>query len=256
MFGTARVGAALGVFALAGFMALAMVQPAVAFEKGTDSRNDDEQRDGHSRNEGLRLNIVPVITDDRTITLRIESVVVIQSRFVHVAETSFGVDYKNLDTVDVGAVPVLGSLFGDRLDADDFTEENQIGTVYIAGENTLAAVVSDDVDVGDYRLGVVNGKGHYRLSGGPMLTEVAPTSLGALGGLPSVQSILSDMPDPGASVLLGGLKSLDESDRQDGPFLGDIPVLNSLFKGSVHRGRDHELLFFIRPTILANDDVS
>ncbi|HIC80097.1 MAG TPA: hypothetical protein EYH07_10455 [Kiloniellaceae bacterium] len=256
MFGTAKAGAAAAALALVGFIAAAAVQPAVAFEKGTENRNDDEQRDGHSRNEGLRLNIVPVITDDRTITLRIETVVVIQSRFVHVAETSFGVDYKNLDTVDVGAVPVLGSLFGDRLDAGDFTEENQVGTVYIAGENTLAAVVSDDVNVADYGVGVVNGKGHYRLSGGPMLTEVAPTSLGELGTLPSVQNVLSDMPDPGATLLLGGLKSLDESEQQGVPFLGDIPVLNSLFKGSVHRGRDHELLFFIRPTILTDDDVS
>ncbi|WP_420345807.1 hypothetical protein [Pelagibius sp.] len=256
MFGTAKAGAVLGALAVIAYMALAAVQPAVASEKANDSRSDGEQRDGHSRNEGVRLNIVPVISGDRTITLRIESVVVIQSRFVHVAETSFGVDYKNLDTVDVGDVPLLGSLFGDRLDADDFTEENQVGTVYIAGENTLAAVVSDDVEVDGYRLGVVNGKGHYRLSAGPMLTEVAPTSLGELGTLPSVQNILSDMPDPGAAVLLGGLKSLDESERQGVPFLGDIPALNGLFKGSVHRGADHELLFFIRPTILTDDDVS
>ena len=247
------VAAVLGAAVLGLVVLLATMQPGLATLKGKNDQSNE--RDGHSRNESETLNHIRLLQSDG-MRLRIERIIVVQTKFVYIADTSFGVDFESLDKVDVGEVPLLGSLFGDRLSAEDLNDDNQVGSVYLAGANSLATVVSDDVDVSDYRLSVVNGQGVHRIKIEPKIVEVAPSELGELGGLPSVEAVLAQEATPETTVMLGGLQQVDESESEKIPFFGDIPVLKTLFRGTTHRGEDHELHIFVRPSILTDDDVS
>ena len=60
---------------------------------------------------------------------------------------------------------------------------------------------------------------------------------------------------PETTIMLGGLKQVDEPESEKIPFFGDLPVLNRLFRGTAHRGEHHEQRIFVRPSILT-DDVS
>ncbi|WP_299623100.1 hypothetical protein [Pelagibius sp.] len=244
----AALGLALGVLAL-------VPGPATATIKGNNqNQQDQEGRDGHSRHEGVRLDYVPVVVDDH-VSLRINTVIVIQTQFIHVSPTSPGVDYKNLDVVDVGNVPLLGGLFGDRLDADDFNQGNRVGSAFLAGANSLAAVIVDDVVVPDVRPTVVNGKGSYEIAGTPQLVETAPTDMGELVELPVIQNLMAGNLTAEQTMVIAGITATSVPDNADKvPFLGDIPVLQRLFLGSVHRGDDQELHILIRPSIVMGDD--
>ncbi len=219
------------------------------------NENRSEDRDGQSRHENGRLGYLPVTLGDDG-TLRIKTVILVQTRFIHIVRTSFGVDFKNLDKVDVGDVPLLGSLFGDRLDASDFNAENEVGAAYLAGADSLFAVIDDSIDVSDAELAVVNGPGVYQLVMEPKIIDVVSDDLGELGTLPSVESLLAGTAGPETTVVLGGLNRVDETERDKLPFLGDIPVLGRLFKGTVHEGDKRQLRIFITPSIIEDDGES
>src|SRR5690606_19996309 len=59
----------------------------------------------------------------------------------------------------------------------------------------------------------------------------------------------------GESVVLGGLIRDNETQGQTGlPYLKDIPVLGNAFKRSTSSGARTELLVFISPRVLADED--
>ena len=58
----------------------------------------------------------------------------------------------------------------------------------------------------------------------------------------------------GETAVLGGLMVEKETgDENKVPFLGDIPILGWLFKGSIREKQKHNLLIFITPTILRGE---
>lgn len=234
---------------------LAGLPSGVSANPDNKKDNQSEDRDGHSRHEGGRLDYLPITLGDDG-TLRIKTVLLVQTRLIHVVSTSFGVDFDNLDKVDVGDVPLLGSLFGDRLDASDFNPENEVGAVYLAGADSLLVVIDDSVDVSETEPAVVNGPGVYEFLMEPKIVDVTPSDLGELGTLPSVESLLVGTAVAETAVVLSGLRRVDETQREKMPFLGDLPVLGRLFKGTVHRGDDRQLRIFITPSIIEDDGES
>lgn len=59
------------------------------------------------------------------------------------------------------------------------------------------------------------------------------------------------MADDGATIILGGLIDEDVQESvQKVPFLGDIPIIGSLFKSSSNTKRKRNLMVFLRPTII------
>jgi len=63
--------------------------------------------------------------------------------------------------------------------------------------------------------------------------------------------------EPGQAVILGGLISERTVERETKvPFLGDIPLLGMLFKSSLRSKEQTNVLFFIRPRILAGSDLN
>jgi hypothetical protein len=151
-------------------------------------------------------------------------------------------------------VPVLSSLFGDALRAEDLNEDNRVGAVYGTGDGGLAAIIDDAVQAGESEVSVVNGKYRYTLTRAPQPADPAAVDLGDLGKLPSVrQAVTGQLPD-GTAIVLRGLTATTVP-QVDGkvPVLSDIPGLQALFRGTVHE-RDKELIFFVRPSIIAGDE--
>jgi len=240
------------------FVAMAIALAVLALPSAAlatlEKRNNEqsEDRDGHSRHEGKRLTYVPLPKGGGG--GRITRMVLIQTRFLHVAETSFGVDFESLDRIDVREVPLFGSIFDKGLSADDFTPETRVGSVYLAGDNSLAAVIDDNIDVANQRLDVVTGPGRYQIQMTPRLIETAPTDLGKFGELPSVEGLLTGNADPGTVIVLRGLTKTEVPEEGNKvPLLGDIPLLQSLFRGTVHQGEKKKLLIFLRPSIVMDD---
>jgi general secretion pathway protein D len=63
------------------------------------------------------------------------------------------------------------------------------------------------------------------------------------------------MAQDGDVVVLGGLVKDDVQDSQQGvPFLQDIPLLGRLFRNDVVSVTKSNLLVFIRPTIVRDDE--
>jgi hypothetical protein len=235
---------------------LCLLVPAAGSANQDGGNDRNEQRDTQSRNEQKGLSSIPLVTGDGLFDLR--KVILIQARFVHVTDTFFqgiGVDFENLDRVDVSDVPLLGSLFDKPLRGEDFTPENRVGSVYRGADGTLVAVLDDDVDVADSEVSVVNGKGRYQIRMAPQLIEVDPTQLGELGTLESIQSLVRGVAPRETSIVIGGLTrtSVPEGGSQV-PLLNDIPILQRLFRGTAHRGDDKQLMILIRPSVIIQEE--
>ncbi|GAB4359703.1 MAG: hypothetical protein Kow00114_12770 [Kiloniellaceae bacterium] len=238
---------------LAALFCLAAASALPAGAPATENENrDNEQRDTRSRNEVSRLDHIPLQTHDGY--LRVQKIVLIETRIVAVAETRLGVDFESLDRLDVSSVPLLGSLFDAPLKAADLSDENRVGTVYAGGDGALVAVL-DGTGAASGTLTVVNGKGRYDLVERPRLLETVPSDLGELGTLTSVRSVIDGSAPPGTTVVLGGLTATSVPETEGKvPVLGDLPVLQRLFRGSVHRREKTELIVFIRPSVIAGDE--
>jgi len=231
---------------------LALAPPGALADKGGGNENT-ERRDTQSRNEQKAVDRISLVTDaGDLIVLRI---VLIDSRIVEVSQAADGVRFESLDRVDVSDIPLLGDLFGRPLRAGDLTDDNRVGAVYSAGDGTLAAVVDDSVDVGAMTISVVNGKGRFELLMPPQKAVIVPADLGEFGTLRSVQSVLAGAAPPETTMVLGGLTrtSVPQTENKV-PVLGDIPVLQHLFRGTVHRREQNHLLLLIRPSIVAGEE--
>ena len=233
--------------------ALLLLAPAPPAVLANPEQQNDEQRDGQSRHEQGRLSRIPLRTAAGEVYL--DRIILIQARLIEVADTSAGVDVESLDRIDVSDVPLLSSLFDKPLAAGDLTDDNRVGAVYSAGDGTLAAVVDDGIDVGAMTISVVNGKGRFELLMPPQKAVIVPADLGEFGTLRSVQSVLAGAAPPETTMVLGGLTrtSVPQTENKV-PVLADIPVLQHLFRGTVHRREQNHLLLLIRPSIVAGEE--
>ncbi len=242
-------------FAAATAALLLLLAPfgAAGRDGGNDRNEGDEGRDTKSRHEIQSLQHIP-LTVGRGLREDIRRIVTIQVRYITITRTRFGIEAKNLDRVDVSDVPLLGSLFEHPLRAEDLNDDNRVGAVYSTGNGGLAAFISDDVALGDTAPNVVNGKYRYVPAGAPQDAEAAQIDLGDLGKLPSVRQAVTGQAPDGTTIVLRGLTSVSVPEV-DGkvPALSDIPGLQELFRGTVHN-YDDELIFFIRPSIIAGDE--
>ena len=237
-------------FAAAAAVLLLLLAPcgmAVAQEHGDDQGDD---RDTKSRHEMRDLHYIPLTLGGGG-REDIRNLVVIQARFITIKRTSFGIDAKNLDRVNVSEVPLLGSLFDKPLRAEDLNDDNRVGSVYSTGNGSLAAFINDDVPVGD--LSVVNGKYRYTPTGASEAAQASQLDLGDLGKLSSVQQAVTGQASAETTIVLRGLTTTSLPAVEDKvPVLAEVPQLRQFFRGSVH-DLDDELIFFIRPSIIAGD---
>ncbi len=238
---------------------LLLLAPPLQATQQNRSQDQSKERDGPSRNEAGRLSYIPLLTADGRI--RIRQLVLIETRFIHVVDTSgtadgFGVDFENLDKIDVSDIPLIGSVMGRSVSAEDFTDENRVGSVYDGGDGTLVTVLQDFTLELNTRVSVVNGDGRFTLLMEPRILETTPTDLSEFFALPSVRAALTQVTlRDEATVVLGGLTEEKVPEAANKlPWLSDIPVLQRLFRGTAHQGENSELLLFITPSILTDSD--
>lgn len=244
-------------WAFGSFLVAAVVVPALLLggpaSARQDNRDQDRDKDTQSRHEMERLRHIPLVLRGGR-REDINMLVLVQTRILIIEPDDFGIRAENLDKIDVGEVPVLGSLFGDSLRGEDLSADNRVGAVYSTGTGGLAAFLDDAVAVGESEVSVVNGKFRYTIAGASTNGAETTPELGELGKLSSVQQAIGGTAAPETTLVLRGLtrSSVPAVDGK-APVLGDIPVLQSLFRGTAHQ-RDHELIFFIRPSIIAGDE--
>ncbi len=236
--------------AAAFLLALAPFGLAVAQEH---DRDHEEDRDTQSRHEAQSLQHIPLTLGGGRREL-IRNLVVIQVRHITVTRTRLGIDAKSLDRIDVSEVPLLSSLFDKPLGAGDLTDDNRVGAVYSTGNGGLAAFINDDVTLDDSAPSVVNGKYQYVPTGSPQEAGAGQVDLGNLGKLSSVQQAVTGQAPESTTIVLRGLTTTSVPEVDDKvPVLSDIPLLQEMFRGSVHN-YDNDLIFFIRPSIIAGDE--
>lgn len=230
-----------------------------------------------------RLTSIPVIAGSGVRQIRLEV------RFIEVKDDlrDFGVDLgsgvrqRNVDKLQFGNVPVLGSLFGGKEEASDFAPENQVGRVYRDGDRL--AVVLNEGERADAITGITvyNDDFAYQVLGAltalqddsgqglaaPRVTTTDSNSatISAGGDVPqqgAQSTSLSrrkvetnvQVPDRG-TVLIGGLTQGGQSseDQRQGsvPVLSDIPNLGKLFAKAYKKQDEATLLILIRPAIVA-----
>lgn len=251
MAGPLRVSPGARRFAagvVVGLCCAVALPPALA----NPEQKQGDQRDGQSRHEQGTLYRIPLRTAAGEIYL--DCMILIQARIVEVADTSLGVEFESLDKVDVSSVPLIGGFFERPLQAGDLSEANRVGTVYDAGGGALAAVLGETAELSDVTISVVNDKGRFNLVMQPRLAD-APADLGPLGSLRSVQTTMAGAASPDTTVVLGGLtrSSVPPGDHKL-PVLGDVPMLQQLFRGTVHQRDRKELLVLIRPSVIVQEE--
>ncbi|WP_193366863.1 hypothetical protein [Pelagibius marinus] len=228
------------------FLALAPLGALANQEK------ENKDKDTQSRHELQDLAHIP-LTLSGGIREDIHNVIVIQTRFITVKQTRFGIDSDNLDRANVSEVPLLGSLFEKPLRGADLTDANRVGAVYSTGNGGLVAFVDDGVAVDESGISVVNAKFRYTLTGPAQAAQAGQLDLGELGKLTSVGQAVTGQAPEGTTIVLRGLTTTSVPPVEDKvPVLGDVPVLRQFFRGSVHSFKD-DLIFFVRPSIIAGD---
>ncbi len=103
--------------------------------------------------------------------------------------------------------------------------------------------------------------GHVRLELSPKVSQVAFRDVtspdGSTQQIPDeqIQTVTTDVLVPeGHTAVLGGLFREDtERKRNQVPFLGDLPILGTLFQGRDEGLRQTEVIFLIKPTVLRDD---
>jgi type IV pilus assembly protein PilQ len=85
----------------------------------------------------------------------------------------------------------------------------------------------------------------------------APNFANAVLGVPPVDTRsveTSVLVDNGETVVLGGVYEREKTfNREQVPWLGDLPVVGNLFKTTQRQDNNQELLIFVTPKILRGD---
>lgn len=241
--------AALALLLLAGLSGAALANP-------DNKKNDAEDRDGQSRHESGQLNHLPLVFGNGSF-MRVVQVFMLLQEVTYVTTTAFGVDFTSDDRVGLGGLPVVGGLFEKTYDADDFTPENRVGSVFRSGDDTMAVVLTGDSVLDGHKIVFFNGKGHYEVVERPKLTEVSPASLAQLGTIPSMEQLIRGQAAMDVVRILAGMTATTVPPADSKlPVLGDVPSLQSLFVGTAHQGDDQELLIMLRPSLVMGDETS
>lgn len=240
--------AVLAAFLVLGWSGAVLADPSES--------NDSEGRDGKSRHESGPLNHIPLVFGNGDF-MKLVQVVMLLQEVTYVSTTAFGVDFTSDDRVGLDGVPVLGGLFNKTYDADDFTEENRVGSVFRAGDDTMAIVLTGERAMDGYQVVFFNGKGHYEIAGRPKLTEVSPASLAQLGNIPSIEQLVRGQAAKDVVRILAGLTAttIPSADSKL-PVMSDVPLLRGAFAGTAHEGDDNMLLIMLRPSLVMGDETS
>ena len=191
--------------------------------------------------------------------------------------TALGVNQRNENRVNLGGIPLLGGLLQRSYGAGDFTAANRFGAVYAEGaalfiylnpellQNpqvrqllffNLASsfTLRDSYQPATWQMMVTMMPLFCAIETVRRVTEArlkrtAPTAPATTPSGPSTALAPGEMDH----MVITGLVSETPSDKSGVPILGDLPGLNKLFAGAVHKTADEQMLMPIRPSLVVGD---
>lgn len=233
----------LAAVMVAAVLALPAPGPALA---NPERSHDNSQRDGQSRYEVAPFDYLPLVMASQ-VKLRIAMMVVMMQSWTYQLMMASGVDPTSQNRVGLGSL--FGGVFARTYSADDFLKSLEVGSVYQAGEDTIAVALKDDLRLEDYRVIVFNGDYQYDIRDRPVLRQVDRQQLAELGVLTMVQSLLNHTLAPDGVRMVAGFETADDGSLA-APQLHDLPALRKLKIGKVYIGGDNTLLVAIPPAIV------
>jgi hypothetical protein len=228
----------------------------LATQKGNKDHEDD--RDGQSRNESEYLNHVPLVLSNED-TLRLASIVILSQTLSYITLASLGVDVVSQDRIGLGGLGVISGLFDKTYNSDDFTAENDVGTVFRAGDDKLMIALKDDLKLADHQVIIFNTNKEFQVRGKPTIDQISPESLTTLGTISIINQLLLHTVAPEGMTLLGNLNVDPAADQRSAQNVGvdvatELPVLRDHVVGRAYLGPNNTILVVVRPATVVGDD--
>lgn len=234
------------VVVAAAVAALLMVQAPISALANPDKQKE-QARDGQSRYEVAPYSYLPLILSDE-VRLRIALMVVMMQSWTYQLSMASGVDVTSQNRVSLGGL--FGGVFAESYSAKDFVKSLEVGSVYRAGDDTIAVALKDDLRLEDYRIIVFNGDNQYDVRERPALQQIERERLAQFGVLTMVSAMLNHTLNPAGVRLLADLETTADGTELLPPQLHDLPQLRKALVGKVYRGSDNTLLVVIPPAIV------
>src|SRR3546814_3277687 len=114
--------------------------------------------------------------------------VVMMQSWTYQLSMAAGVDATSQNRVSLGGL--FGGIFAETYSADDFVKSLEVGSVYRAGDHTIAGALKDGLHLEDYRVIVLNGDNEYDMRDRPTLRPIARERLAQFGVLTRVSGRL------------------------------------------------------------------
>ena len=225
--------------------ALVAVQGPATTLANPDQQNH-QQRDGQSRYEVAPYNYLPLVLANQY-RLRIAVMVLMMQSWTYQLMMAPGVEVTSQNRVGLGGL--FGGVFAKTYSADDFLKSLEVGSVYQAGDDTIAVALKDDLRLEDYRIIVFNGDNQYDLRDRPAVRQIDRGRLAQFGLLTMVQSMLNHTLAPEGVRMVAGFETAADG-TPIAPQLHDLPVLRQLMIGKIYMGDNNTLLVVIPPTIV------
>lgn len=233
----------------------------------SDYRKDNATKD-------IFLNNLPLRLRDRNLV--ITTIFLLGATSLWMLRAAIGVDQRNENRVNLGGIPLLGGLLQRSYGRGDFIPDNRFGALY-AEAATLFIYLNPQLlrDPQVRQLLFFNLASSFMLRDSyqpatwQMMAALMPTFC-AIETVRRVTEARLNRPAPTAPapaatpstafapgemdhLMLAGLVSETPSDKGGVPVLGDLPLLNKLFAGAVHKTADDQLLMLVRPSIVVGD---
>ena len=232
--------------AMVAAMLLMPMPGAVWATQNDDNKNNREQRDGHSRYEGKYLDHVPVVLNSRQ-SMRVLSIIWMMQQLTYITLTNLGVDMVTRDRAGLGGLPLIGGLFHETYDVNDYGEDNAVGSVFFA-PGKLVVALKNNLKLEDLKVVILDTKNQYRLQGAPEVNQVPAESLAQLGLVPIFNQMLLHLAAPEAAAALGSwTPAAAESDPNFLQNLGadvlpHLPMMSRHYFGRAYLGPNNTLL--------------
>jgi len=232
---------------------------ALATEKGRNDNNEqNEERDGHSRNESQYLNHVPLVLSDQQ-TMQIAAIIMLTQTLNYLTLTSLGVDVVSQDRIGLGGLGVISGLFSKTYGADDFGAANDVGTVFRAGDDKLVIALKDGLKLQDHKVIIFNTSNEYQVQGNPTIDQIPPENLAALGTVSIFNQLLLHAIAPEGMAFLRNFNVDPEADQRTAQNVGvdvatEMPVLRDHVIGRAYLGPNNTILVVVRPATVVGDE--
>ncbi len=238
---------------LAALLAVALVFQGAGGAWATNKDKDQEEdRDGHSRYELAPLAYLPLVLAGAA-QERIARMYIMMQQVSYLVEMTTGVKATSQNRVGLGGL--FGGVFAKTYSAEDFLKSLEVGTVYRAGNGLLAVAMEGDEVLTDHKVIVFNGDYQYDPQSLPSLQQIEPAQLQKLQAYSLMVELAHHTLTAPLVNMIARMNHVSAEQLQGTPGLTpahetEIPVLRKLIVGKVYRGPNNTLLVLIPPSIV------